>query len=36
MGYESALANYDKSDFTDGPWTRPSLSSTRFQACTPW
>ena len=23
MGYEAALANYDKSDFTDGPWTRP-------------
>lgn len=23
MGYEAALANYEKSDFTDGPYTRP-------------
>jgi len=23
MGYESALAGYEKFEFTDGPWTRP-------------
>jgi dienelactone hydrolase len=23
MNYEAALSNYTKSDFTDGPWTRP-------------
>jgi len=23
MGYEAALSEYDKFDFTDGPWTRP-------------
>lgn len=23
MGYEAALADYEKSDFKDGPWTRP-------------
>ena len=23
MGYEAALADYQKFEFTDGPWTRP-------------
>ena len=45
MGYEAALAGYEKFAFDDGRWTRPSIaaapaprssSSTRCRACIRW